>query len=255
MIKVSQFADDTSLLLDGSNSSLQAAMNVLEIFGSLSGLKINSEKTRLIWIGSKKQSKDKLLGMEKLQWTDSNFCILGINFSTNLMDIPRINYNKALAKATKVKNSWNYRYLTPIGKITVIKTLILSKFIHLFMTIPTPMNFLHEITTLMYKFLRTGKPDQVSRKDICKTHLKGGLKMINLYNFEKSLKLSWLKELHTNSSKGWYKVLEATVGDLQKLYKVGTKWPQTLVFELNQFWNAVFKYSDELNNIAKIETS
>ena len=47
MIKVSQFADDTSLLLDDSNSSLQAAMNVLEIFGSLSGLKINSEKSKI----------------------------------------------------------------------------------------------------------------------------------------------------------------------------------------------------------------
>ena len=57
MIKVNQSVDDTSLLFDGSNSSLQAAMNVLEIFGSLSVLKINSEKTRLIWIGSKKTIK------------------------------------------------------------------------------------------------------------------------------------------------------------------------------------------------------
>ena len=80
--------------------------------------------------------------------------------------------------------------------------------------------------------------------------------MINtcIYNFEKSLKLSWLKELHTNSSKKWYRVLKATVGDLQKLYLLGTKWPQPLALELNHFWNAVFKYSEELNNIAKIET-
>ena len=53
MIKATQFADDTTLLLDGSSSSLQATLNVLEIFGSLSGLKVNSEKTKLVWIGSK----------------------------------------------------------------------------------------------------------------------------------------------------------------------------------------------------------
>ena len=37
----------------------------------------------------------------------------------------------------------------------------------------------------------------------------------------------------SNSSKGWYKMVEATVGDLQKLYLLGTKWPQNIVFELN----------------------
>ena len=40
--KISQFADDTTLILDGNESSLTAALNTLEIFGSLSGLKMNS---------------------------------------------------------------------------------------------------------------------------------------------------------------------------------------------------------------------
>ena len=52
--KVTQFADDTTLFLDGSRCSLQAALNVLETFGSFSGLKMNSEKTKVIWIGCKK---------------------------------------------------------------------------------------------------------------------------------------------------------------------------------------------------------
>ena len=37
--KITQFADDTTLVLDGSQSSLKAALNTLEIFGSYSGLK------------------------------------------------------------------------------------------------------------------------------------------------------------------------------------------------------------------------
>ena len=58
--KLTQFADDITLLLDGAGASLWAALNVLEIFGSLSGLKMNSEKTKVIWIGRKKHSKDKI---------------------------------------------------------------------------------------------------------------------------------------------------------------------------------------------------
>ena len=49
-IKLSQFADDTTLILDGTSQSLQAALNVLEVFGSLSGLRVNTEK-KLKWYG------------------------------------------------------------------------------------------------------------------------------------------------------------------------------------------------------------
>ena len=57
--KIVQFADDTTLFLDGSMCSLQAVLNLLEIFGSYSGLKMNVEKTKVIWIGCKRHSKDK----------------------------------------------------------------------------------------------------------------------------------------------------------------------------------------------------
>ena len=48
MIKVTQFADSNTLLLDSRSSSLRATLNVLEIFGSIPGLKVNSEKTKLV---------------------------------------------------------------------------------------------------------------------------------------------------------------------------------------------------------------
>ena len=59
-VKITQFADDTTLFLDDSEISLQLALNVLEIFGIYSGLKVNKEKTQLIWIGSKKGNTRKM---------------------------------------------------------------------------------------------------------------------------------------------------------------------------------------------------
>ena len=58
--KLTQFADDTTLMLNGTQYSLQSALNTLEIFGNLSGLKMNKEKTKVIWIGSKKHCKEKI---------------------------------------------------------------------------------------------------------------------------------------------------------------------------------------------------
>ena len=44
-IKITQFADNTTIILHGTEDSLQAALNVLEVFGNISGLRVNTEKT------------------------------------------------------------------------------------------------------------------------------------------------------------------------------------------------------------------
>ena len=45
------------VFLDGSKDSLVAALNIIEIFRSLSGLKVNTEKTKIIWLGRMKHSR------------------------------------------------------------------------------------------------------------------------------------------------------------------------------------------------------
>ena len=58
--RITQFADDTTLVLDGSRCSLQAASNVLEIFGSYSGLRMNTEKKpKLFGLGQGNTRKNK----------------------------------------------------------------------------------------------------------------------------------------------------------------------------------------------------
>ena len=44
--KISQYADDTTLFLDGSKESLLSALQVLENFRKMSGLKLNNKKNR-----------------------------------------------------------------------------------------------------------------------------------------------------------------------------------------------------------------
>ena len=124
-IKISQFADDTTIFMDGSESSLQQILNILEVFGSLSGLKMNMSKTKMVWIGKKKYSMEKLRCANSLNWGTNLFTLLGIDFDVNLQNIPALNYSKALIKVDEVISAWKKRTLTPLGKITVIKSLIL----------------------------------------------------------------------------------------------------------------------------------
>ena len=50
--KLSQYADDTTMILDGSELSLSRTLLLLDNFAISSWLKINYEKTELLWIGS-----------------------------------------------------------------------------------------------------------------------------------------------------------------------------------------------------------
>ena len=46
--KISQYADDTQLLQDGSEERLRETLRILERYYKMSGLKINIDKTKAI---------------------------------------------------------------------------------------------------------------------------------------------------------------------------------------------------------------
>ena len=46
--KISQYADDSTVILDGSNTSLLQTLNTLDLFERISGLKINEDKTNVV---------------------------------------------------------------------------------------------------------------------------------------------------------------------------------------------------------------
>jgi hypothetical protein len=77
-------ADDTSLILDGSEKSLNASMDVLKYFSNISGLCINYNKTQVIWIGNMKYSEKILHTDDSLEWAKERFKLLGIDFDVDL---------------------------------------------------------------------------------------------------------------------------------------------------------------------------
>lgn len=49
-----------------------------------------------------------------------------------------MNYDKTLVKIKSTVEQWKKRKLTPIGKVTLIKSLIISQLNYLFISLPTP---------------------------------------------------------------------------------------------------------------------
>ena len=99
---------------------------------------MNKEKTKLVWLGRKKHSREKLAVDSNMHWGITEFTLLGIDYSVELDIIPIINYKKILKSVTTEIEKWSRRKLTLIGRITVIKSLLLSKINHLLSFLPNP---------------------------------------------------------------------------------------------------------------------
>ena len=68
----------------------------LKIFQKMSGLKVNFQKTQLIWIGKKKYSTETIKTRWKIQWGSNRFKLLGIIFDTDLNKVNEINYKNKI---------------------------------------------------------------------------------------------------------------------------------------------------------------
>ena len=76
-IKLSQFADDTTLF-NADLASLEKALKIVDDFGKQAGLSLNVKKTKAIWLGRWASNKNRPLG---IKWSHGPVKILGIHFS------------------------------------------------------------------------------------------------------------------------------------------------------------------------------
>ena len=133
------------------------------------------------------------------------FKVVRVTFSTNTKDICKLNFEGKINELKRDIARWKKRHLTHLGKITLIKTFFLSKLIYLFINIPDPSpEFLKEVELLL-RFLWGGKINKIKRTTICKGYEDGGLKMVDIYSFLTTLKISWLRRLteKNSSSLNW----------------------------------------------------
>ena len=114
--KISQYADDTSIYLDGSSDALNCTLTELDKFANVSGLQINFDKTQVVWIGSKKHSTSPVKTKWKLSWGSNKFKILGIIFNVDLNQMIKENCTTKIQQLENLTNIWNKRSMTPWGK-------------------------------------------------------------------------------------------------------------------------------------------
>ena len=203
--KLDFYADDLTAYLDGSEGSLVSILNILDKFRQISGLKINLSKCKAVWIGKYRNNDFQLCKDLKLIWTNK-FKLLGVDFDSDLATMDN-NFYVKLDEIEKLYKCWLYRHLTPFGKITIIKSMALSKLSHVAMVCPNmDPEILQRLNNMSFKFLWNNKPDRLKRSTSILPLELGGLNMPDIGAFWLSLKLSWTRRFMAKNCL-WQKIL------------------------------------------------
>ena len=206
-VKISLFADDSVCFLDGFDNSFNNLFESVSIFGRYSGCR---SKTEAIWIGSKKGCVERPHVLRGISWKTSQFKCLGVSFSLNVKLIFDLNYREKFKRMKQSINCWRMRNLSLIGKVCVIKTLVLPQLLFLFsvLCIKIPKIFFKELNKVFYNFIWNGGRDRVKRRLLCNDYNSAGLAMIDPLIFATSQKMTWVKNLLDDNYEAPWKSIE-----------------------------------------------
>ena len=103
---------------------------------------MNKDTTEGLWIGKLKHCKDKVGG---IKWTDKPVKTLGIYFGHDKEECERLNWENKIEKMNNLLLLWTKRNLTILGKILIIKSLIVPIFTYVASACVVPEKYRKEI--------------------------------------------------------------------------------------------------------------
>ena len=122
-IKISQYADDATIFVNVE--SVGELVDQLRQFGEASGLDLNVSKSQLMWLGKDRHKRERVCGISAA----GRVKILGTWFSSTECCASQ-NLNPIISQIQNTVNRWSQRDLSLKGRITVCKSLLISKLVY-----------------------------------------------------------------------------------------------------------------------------
>ena len=176
--------------------------NLMGEFGEVSGIKLNLEKCEGLWLGKEKwrQIGCTLFG---IKWPET-IRLLGIYIGHNNTLNKEMNWDKKINDTKDLLNSSKKRNLTLFGKVQIIKTMAVSKIVHVATLLPIPVGGVKQLNSIFFNFI-WGKRDKIKRNTVIRAQKDGGLNMLDLDKLFKSFKAAWIGRISDkdNDTASW----------------------------------------------------
>ena len=185
----------TTFLKD--DQSADNLLKVLNDFGLCSGLKLNKSKLEACYLGTSSLTEFHIN-------VDIKSCIeiLGIFF---------LNFESILDSLKKKLNLWRWRNLTVLGRIQIVKTFALSKFLYRASQLPLSNEIIKSANKIIFDFVWKGK-GKVKRRALINNIENGEFNMIHLESLIQAQKMSFFKRyVDPEYAADWKLVLDALI--------------------------------------------
>ena len=167
-VKISQYADDGTLLLHGEYP-VHKAFEMIAVYEKVSGSKLNMHKTEGV-LGSK---AGQTTGPVDIQWINDKLKLLGITFGSDSAILT--SWRERVYKLEKCLNMWQHRELSFQEKVLILNTLGFSGLTYLGSVQTIPIPCLQSINKLIFNFLWSGKTQSINRATLFLPRDRGGL--------------------------------------------------------------------------------
>ena len=176
--KIIQYADDATICVRDLES-IRNTFKIIKEFSNYAGPQLNVKKTMGIWLGPLKD-----LGLrtyENIKWTGKPVKILGIYIGHKKEKCEFFNWVKRIDRTKQMITYWKRRKISLFGRVYVIKTYILSKFVYPASVLTMPEDIMKEIRNIIFDYLWNGKRDKIKLSTIISDLPNGGINMIDIY--------------------------------------------------------------------------
>ena len=198
-VKLTQYADDTTLLLSDERS-ITETFTIFNNYERASGARLNRSKCKGLWSGSFKHRTDNIHGFD---WFNDYIPdkILGFYFGnidcTHRNIMPRIN------KLRNTCTAWKSRDLSLTGKTLIINSLLTSVLWYHAISLPVPPWAIQEIETIIYNFFWSNKAHAVNKHVLSLPKSSGGFNIHNINAKITALRLNTLRRLLEPTTAHW----------------------------------------------------
>ena len=200
--KLTAFADDTTFF-SSDLDSIKVILERFKVFSRYSGLAANTDKCEICGIGVKRGVNIALCGMKCVNLTNDSIRILGVHFSYDQEIVKGKNFLNVIESIENVIAVWRMRSLTLSGKITILKTLVMSKIVFISYLSCVPKVIIEKLTEIHNDFLWDGKRPKIKHAALLSSYELGGLKSLDIEAKIKALQLTWVKRLYDGSLHSW----------------------------------------------------
>ena len=139
-----------------------------------------------------------------------------------------LNLERKMLGIKNILHAYGRRDLTTIGKVTVVKTLIIPQLGHILTIFPSPdSNFITAFNEMNSLFIWNNKKGKINRRLLAQDYEDGGLKLTDFKTQIDALRARWIRYLMLDNE-DWTSIFESVTG-IEEWEKVQNLDPRSII--------------------------